>query len=309
MNNYATLGISPTNDKDVITEAYYKLAKKYHPDRFKGDANIFKTISEAYTELIRAIDHPIIMTLGDWNLVTLLSSTGITDVYLAESVNNSDSKAVLKISKDFSYNKFLERESLSLGFIRNDTVTPFFKQFVPTLLDSFIADDRQVNVLSYFENVISLEQYLTKHKVEFVHIVWMFNRLASLLGYLHSNKIVHGSCLPCNILIDTREEYHLMYLVDFTCSQGTPYVINSYKDYYPKEIKNASYGTDIYMLAKSLKNAADYIPGRFNSVFDYLTLDSVNTRPYNIWEVQDLWKLAAHDVYGTRQFVKFKAFD
>lgn len=48
---YSVLGVSETASKDEIKKAFRKLAKKYHPDRNKGDKNSeskFKDVSEAY---------------------------------------------------------------------------------------------------------------------------------------------------------------------------------------------------------------------------------------------------------------------
>lgn len=48
---YATLGVTKTSSQAEIKKSYRDLAKKYHPDRHKGDAaaeDRFKSISEAY---------------------------------------------------------------------------------------------------------------------------------------------------------------------------------------------------------------------------------------------------------------------
>ncbi|MCP4685527.1 MAG: DnaJ domain-containing protein [bacterium] len=51
---YKTLGVAETAGADEIKKVYRKLAKKYHPDRHKGDPKAearFKEISEAYDTL------------------------------------------------------------------------------------------------------------------------------------------------------------------------------------------------------------------------------------------------------------------
>ncbi len=40
LNNYEILGISKTANKQEIKEAYYKLAKLYHPDLRKSNSNL-----------------------------------------------------------------------------------------------------------------------------------------------------------------------------------------------------------------------------------------------------------------------------
>ncbi len=53
---YETLDINKKADEKEIKKAYRKLAKKYHPDTYKGDKKDaeekFKEISEAYEVLI-----------------------------------------------------------------------------------------------------------------------------------------------------------------------------------------------------------------------------------------------------------------
>jgi len=45
---YTTLGVKRSATDKEIRSAYRKLARKHHPDRPKGDAELFKKISEAY---------------------------------------------------------------------------------------------------------------------------------------------------------------------------------------------------------------------------------------------------------------------
>lgn len=50
-NYYVILGIPATSSLGDIKSAYRKLAKEYHPDRYKRDQNSFLAIQEAYSVL------------------------------------------------------------------------------------------------------------------------------------------------------------------------------------------------------------------------------------------------------------------
>jgi molecular chaperone DnaJ len=64
---YKTLGVDRGADDKAIKTAYRKLARKYHPDVNKGNAERFKDISEAYTVLSDPEKRKRYDTLGpDW---------------------------------------------------------------------------------------------------------------------------------------------------------------------------------------------------------------------------------------------------
>ena len=50
---YATLGLLPTAEPEVIEAAYRALAKKYHPDAAGGDGHRMATITAAHGEINR----------------------------------------------------------------------------------------------------------------------------------------------------------------------------------------------------------------------------------------------------------------
>jgi molecular chaperone DnaJ len=64
---YKTLGVDRKADDKAIKTAYRRLARKYHPDVNKGNAERFKEISEAYTVLSDPEKRQRYDTLGpDW---------------------------------------------------------------------------------------------------------------------------------------------------------------------------------------------------------------------------------------------------
>jgi curved DNA-binding protein CbpA len=48
LDYYSLLNVKKTSTENEIRKSYYVLAKKYHPDKFKGSSEIFKRITEGY---------------------------------------------------------------------------------------------------------------------------------------------------------------------------------------------------------------------------------------------------------------------
>lgn len=53
MDYYKVLGIPYGSSKEVIKKAFRELSKKYHPDKTTGDAEKYKQITQAYSELLK----------------------------------------------------------------------------------------------------------------------------------------------------------------------------------------------------------------------------------------------------------------
>lgn len=249
------------------------------------------------------------IVLGKWGIVAPLHKGAVGDLYSAYA---GSTPAVVKIAHHPRDNDLLRREHEALKYLQADARwDSTLSRYVPTALDAFEASGRRVNVTSYASECLSLVSIKSQlgSAVPFVHIVWMMNRLLSLLGFIHRLGLVHGAITPNHLLY--RPSDHGLVLVDWTCASRTdqriPYVSTSWRDLYPIEVLfskgRCSPSTDIYMAFSSLRYAADAIPYRFRSLFDLCLLESCNSRPDDAWLVQDKWKKLALDEFGKPKFV------
>lgn len=55
---YKTLGLNDAATDKEVKRAYKKLAQKYHPDRCRGDEDVFKSIKQAYEQIIKGTTEP-----------------------------------------------------------------------------------------------------------------------------------------------------------------------------------------------------------------------------------------------------------
>src|SRR5262249_15608964 len=133
--------------------------------------------------------------------------------------------------------------------------------YLPTLEESVAVGGwlgRRINVLRYDTGFHTLEQVHAQHPaLDGVHIAWIFNRLLTVLGFCHRQKIIHGAVLPCHVLIDAPS--HGLRLVGWgqSVAPGRPIVAvpARYWDWYPPEVhKKQPVGpaTDLFLAARCI---------------------------------------------------------
>ena len=97
MDLYEILNVNKNSSKQEIKKSYYKLAKKYHPDRFSGSDNEFKKISFAY------------QILSDDNLRNNYDSNNKEDLYdIFQSIIKKNNLYVINDIFSFLYKDSIE---------------------------------------------------------------------------------------------------------------------------------------------------------------------------------------------------------
>lgn len=103
-NYYEILEVNKKASPDKIKRAYYKLAKKYHPDINPKTGSLFKNINEAYETLI----DPVKRKQYDEFLLNKKESDNTTYAYYwnSEYYDNPEKYPIYTILKDFKKFKF-----------------------------------------------------------------------------------------------------------------------------------------------------------------------------------------------------------
>lgn len=295
---------------------FRRLSKLYHPDlcppALRPQATIvFARLNELYSRLNGKNKTPDIQ-VGKWTLspTALAVSGDVCNVYHATGPKGA---GVIKVCRDPDNNDLMDREVQALKALAKSTLDAKYQKYIPTLLDSFKTGDCRVNVISPVSEGIELPHLVALYDTsDFRHYVWMFNRLLTVLGFIHRNNLVHGSVTPSHLLYMPAD--HGLVLVDYTAAtvnrdgNKIPYISDGWKDLYPKEVRRGIFGeaVDIYMAAGLIRKYCSVIPKRFRPVLDYCMAGSIRSRPSDAWEVQDLWKKAAQEEYGKPKFVEMK---
>lgn len=173
-------------------------------------------------------------------------------IYFGERIKTPElEKICLKIPIDKQDNHLMAKESKILTSINHKSL--------PVLLDSFLLDGKRTNVIREIEDSYDLYS-LRKHFPNGLpqeHTVWVLDRLLSVLGFLHTNFVIHGSIEPGNIMVAPYNHNGL--LIDFLLSipdanQDTAQYVGL-NDYSAPEItanKRPDPASDMFSLGKSM---------------------------------------------------------
>lgn len=294
-------------------DEYKKLAKLCHPD--KVHPALKERAEKAFdnlNKLFQLINIKADTKIGPWGVINNLSVDAVCSSFLV--TKDGSSVRNLRVSHSPKYNKFMKTEAKTLMKL-GGAEPKNFRAYVPSYEESFLVDGRQVNITSATMDGYSLEYIKNRLLgIPFIHIVWMMNRLLSVLGFAHENGIIHGAVLPCNLIYKPAD--HGLTLIDWTASvknhSPIKLVRKSFIDNYPKEVelkKELRSTADIYMATKAMKSAASSIPKRFRGFFEWCLAESPNSRPSEAWKVQDRWMEIARQEYGSPKFVPLEIGD
>jgi hypothetical protein len=276
----------------------------------------------------RASTPPILRSKkGIYSVANGFASGDISTLYLSEF--DGRTPVLAKVSSSPVFNNLLEVESLILSRL-NEAAKPTtaFRQFVPTLLDSFtiqLSEDssiRQVNVFNKVDGLRSLHDVVSQYPtgVDARHFVWIFNRLLSTLSFVHSQGIIHGAILPSHILIHPTS--HAIHLVDwcFAVPTGRPIVAMSknYTSYYAPEVKAKRptfTSTDIYQAAMCMSYVlgGDFgeafppsVPPKFVRLLQTCLFANPARRPSDAWTLLEEVQQVAKETFGPKKYVKLE---
>lgn len=331
-----------THEKlNSLNETYKDLIKTFHPDKYtKKDAftrylagEISSILNGLYSEAKKRIEKEIYgktnLTLDNnasFEIKTKLRTYRIYDQFLEsdyadlytgdfQNKNGNFEKVCVKIIRDKTDNDLLRNEIFILKSIQHKSIPVFIDQFRTSsgelgLIERFIEGSDGISIAEKYPNGLAVE-----------HVCWILDRLLSVLGYLHYNKIIHGNIEPGNILV--RPYDHNAFLIDYLFAipnaNTTSSTYNSFNETYSApEValkKKPIPSSDIYSLGKSMLFllGGDVDNNDFPQVVDQriadFLLEFLNPNPLK--RARDAWELwhrlsdLREEVFGARhQFLE-----
>jgi serine/threonine protein kinase len=165
-----------------------------------------------------------------------------------------------------------------------------------------------------------MEEY--PNGVDAEHVMWMLERLFSVVGYLHSNRIVHGNIKPEHVIINKKN--HNVSLCGFSlCITEADKPTARYKVaneiYSPPEVSKTAQVlpcADIYAVGKlavlllggDVKNNGmpAIVDENIREFVRKLVITNYKTRPNDAWELWDEVITLRKKLYKSKRFKQLK---
>jgi len=238
-----------------------------------------------------------------------------------------ESPAAFKIAQSAADNDLVENESRVLGrlYPASQEVDDRYFRYLPRLIDSFMfknksGSSRRVNVIPKFDDFFSMAELLDVYPggLDYRDMVWMFKRVLVGLGYVHTQKVVHGALIPPHVLLHPVNHgariidwsYAVMDGKNKVAALSTPW-----KAYYAPEIlagKIPTPATDIFMAAKCAigllggdpvsGQMPDTVPKPVQNLLSSCIIVSPSRRPDDAWGVHDDLEAILRDVVGKPRY-------
>ena len=238
-------------------------------------------------------------------------------------------RSFLKLVRDRHDNDLAENEARILRTLTRGKDAETFSPYLPNLVDAFVYEsggvNRQALILEKYEGWYSLAEVRQAYPkgVDPKDMAWMWRRLLVVLGFSHSNKILHGAVLPRNIWI-LPEEHGLM-LVNWeqaiidptTTTDRIRAIAPEEAGWYPQEVLNGEtplFGTDIQMSAKCMvwllggdaqkKVIPKSVPTPLKAFLKGCLLPD-RRAPQNAWDLKEEFDELLGRLWGKRKFHPF----
>jgi serine/threonine protein kinase len=297
------------------------------------------TITEDRAQAAQAHDRLTVVrgARQSYRLGRLLARGDISNVY-ASTDPHSGEELVLKVLRHGADSDLLEHERAALVHLHDAGISeaaPFFSRVVDTgAFSSFRpASEPKAHplitrkrgrqntthgshpalVLTAVPNTHTLVDIRERFAdgLPLRHMAWVFRRLLTALGFIHSQGMIHGAILPENLLIEPAQ--HGLIVIDFKAAsldqQPIAIISRSYRAWYPPEVlekRKPVPGTDFYMAARCMEHLIgghDRAPLAFRAFFKHCTQRDPHRRPRDAWELLEQFNTLTDGMWGPRTFI------
>lgn len=218
-----------------LQSVYLKHVRKFHPDNWGKDARLTYLANEITATLnalrVSAIErieggvwgasapfpsdakasvHEIKTRNRIYRVRSCLATGDLADVYAGDydETDGSVQPVCIKVARDKADGPRM--------IVERDLLQTVKHKSLPVWVESFKTTDSLTATVTRRIDGEDLYALLERRKVEQRDFCWIMLRLLSVLGYLHSNGILHGHIEPGNVLIRGRD--HNGFLIGLTAA-------------------------------------------------------------------------------------------
>lgn len=306
---------------------YLQLNTWYEAAQRKLERGTFGNRSAPHTP--DPTEHAYLVTTARsvYHIASGLAQGDLSTVYAGHRGDDICDRIVIKIADKSSSNEALQREVRVLRLLLGEASPQ--RKHLPQYLDQFKTDEGQLGIILSFVDGYDLHTIREKYPegIDPQHVIWIFRRVLSVLGYAHSKGILHGNIDPAHILI--RPYDHNVTVIDWTSSVENP--ANTGDDFKthnalysapevrrvsdPLERKCPLPSADLYSLGKCMLYALGgdlehhtmptLVDERLQRFIRFFLKPSPIQRAQDAWEMYHLLSKLRQEIYGDHQFRPF----
>jgi hypothetical protein len=332
-----------------LRDTFRGLARVAHPDSYAdaGDREManraFQRLNELYGfagERVAQGRYPqadagprekIVSGRCEYHLSGEYSNDGVCLTYPAVCRDNGALRSVdLAAAADPTLNDLVRNQASILEELGRGASIAKFAPFLPELVETFTVQNgltaHTASVFAARTGWYSLHQVRERYPggVDARDMAWMYRRLLTVLGFLHTEGVVHGAVLPGNILIQPEE--HGLILVHFYSAtslsgtgRGLPLCVShEEQEWYPPEMaitRSVSPAVDLYLAARCMRSilgaeptAREFpssVPQPLASFLRGCLLPHLSLCPGDAWSLKDEFDDLLGNLWGKRKFHPF----
>ena len=218
----------------TLGDATFTCARCFYTGPLTPDLRFCPRCGLADVGRVSADGQPLAVNVGrqSYQVLDRIAVGSIATVYrCAFSAGSKRVEGTFKIARDARTNDLILNEAQVLRRLRAVDAEARFTPFFPTITESIPFPDqppgpsRHANILRMHEEIRSpADELYTLAEVREQYpagldgrdVAWIWRRLLSVLGFIHTHDVVHAAVLPMHVLIEPRE--HKLVLVDWCCA-------------------------------------------------------------------------------------------
>lgn len=307
--------------RELASLSFAKLKGFFDTAVQKAQAGTYGAAASPNAE--RATDGAVITTSAHtYRIERPLAQGDLSSVYCGSIEGSAQGKIVVKVAEDPADNDLIMNELKTLRYLATEP-GPYGKH-LPEVIEDIRTQDHRTGIIMRFIEGSDLNQIREKYPsgIPQRHIIWIFRRTLSVLGYAHSKGVVHGNIEPTHIIVSPTD--HNVFLIDWAYSiykpaatgQGFRAVNEKYSAPEVKERKPPLPQSDLYSLGKCMiyllggnietNQMPAEVDERIQKFILFFVRESAQQRPADAWAMYTELDDLRETVFGPHQFLEFK---